>query len=69
MAAELRPALKLMEMIKQRSLHLLQEIVHRDMLEANVPAPTIRLISHALTRTGVISEYGTSRTRPIVKPY
>jgi hypothetical protein len=29
----------LMEMIKQRSLHL-QKIVHRDMFEANVPAPT-----------------------------
>ena len=39
MAAELRPALKLMEMIKQRSLHL-QKIVHRDILEANAPAPT-----------------------------
>jgi hypothetical protein len=35
MAAELRPALKLMEMIKQRSLYL-QKIVHKDMLEANV---------------------------------
>lgn len=32
MAAELRPALKLMEMIKQRSLYL-QKVVHRDMLE------------------------------------
>jgi hypothetical protein len=39
MAAELRPALKLMEMIKQRSLYL-QKIVHRDMLEANIPVPT-----------------------------
>jgi hypothetical protein len=35
MAAELRPALKLMEMIKQRSLYL-QKIVHQDMLEGNV---------------------------------
>lgn len=39
MAAELRPALKLMEMIKQRSLHL-QKIVHRNMFEASVSAPT-----------------------------
>jgi hypothetical protein len=38
MAAELRPAMKLMEMIKQRSLHL-QKIVHKDMLEGNVPIP------------------------------
>jgi len=35
MAAELRPAMKLMEMIKQRSLHL-QKIVHKDMLEGNI---------------------------------
>ena len=35
MAAELRPAMKLMEMIKQRSLYL-QKIVHKDMLESNV---------------------------------
>jgi len=34
MAAEIRPAMKLMEMIKQRSLHL-QKVVHRDMLEGN----------------------------------
>jgi len=34
MAAEIRPAMKLMEMIKQRSLHL-QNVVHRDMLEGN----------------------------------
>lgn len=33
MAAELRPAMKLMEMIKQRSLHL-QKIVHKETLEA-----------------------------------
>jgi len=33
MAAELRPAIKLMEMVKQRSLHL-QRVVHKDMLEA-----------------------------------
>jgi hypothetical protein len=35
MAAELRPAMKLMEMIKQRSLYL-QNIVHKDTLESNV---------------------------------
>jgi hypothetical protein len=35
MAAELRPAMKLMEMIKQRSLYL-QRIVHKDMLESNI---------------------------------
>jgi hypothetical protein len=46
MAAELRPALKLMEMIKQRSLHL-QKVVHRDTLEGNNnngvvnPVPTV----------------------------
>ena len=40
MAAELRPAMKLMEMIKQRSLHL-QKIVHKDMLEGNVNNPTV----------------------------
>lgn len=40
MAAELRPAMKLMEMIKQRSLHL-QKIVHKDTLEGNVNNPTI----------------------------
>ena len=34
MAAELRPAMKLMEMIKQRSLYL-QKIVHKEMLEVN----------------------------------
>lgn len=40
MAAELRPALKLMEMIKQRSLHL-QKIVHKETLEAkNAPGQT-----------------------------
>jgi hypothetical protein len=35
MAAELRPAMKLMEMIKQRSLYL-QKIVHKETLEGNV---------------------------------
>lgn len=40
MAAELRPAMKLMEMIKQRSLHL-QKIVHREMLEAGPANPPI----------------------------
>ena len=38
MAAEIRPAMKLMEMIKQRSLHL-QKIVHKDMLEGNIQNP------------------------------
>jgi hypothetical protein len=40
MAAELRPAMKLMEMIKQRSLHL-QKIVHKETLEAKNLAPII----------------------------
>jgi hypothetical protein len=40
MAAELRPAMKLMEMIKQRSLHL-QKIVHKETLEANIVNQTI----------------------------
>jgi hypothetical protein len=35
MAAELRPAMKLMEMIKQRSLYL-QKIVHKETLEGNI---------------------------------
>jgi len=35
LAAELRPAMKLMEMIKQRSLHL-QKLVHREMLDPNI---------------------------------
>jgi hypothetical protein len=34
MAAEIRPAMKLMEMVKQRSLHL-QRLVHKDTLEGN----------------------------------
>jgi hypothetical protein len=34
MAAELRPTMKLMEMIKQRSLYL-QRLVHQEMLESN----------------------------------
>jgi hypothetical protein len=42
MAAELRPAMKLMEMIKQRSLHL-QKIVHKETLEANVVNQSIPL--------------------------
>jgi hypothetical protein len=40
LAAELRPALKLMEMIKQRSLHL-QKIVHKEMIEGNRSKPTV----------------------------
>lgn len=40
MAAELRPAMKLMEMIKQRSLYL-QKIVHKDVLEGNVNNPSV----------------------------
>ena len=40
MAAELRPAMKLMEMIKQRSLHL-QKIVHKDMLEGHINNPSV----------------------------
>jgi len=38
MAAELRPALKLMEMIKLRSLHL-QKVVHKETLEVKGAAP------------------------------
>lgn len=34
MAAEIRPAMKLMEMVKQRSLHL-QRLVHKNALEGN----------------------------------
>jgi hypothetical protein len=39
MAAELRPAMKLMEMVKQRSLYL-QKIVHKETLEGNIIQPT-----------------------------
>lgn len=38
MAAEIRPAMKLMEMIKQRSLHL-QRLVHKSTLEGTTTQP------------------------------
>ena len=51
MAAELRPAMKLMEMVKQRSLYL-QKIVHKDMLESNVnnnsPAVDVEPLNHKI---------------------
>ena len=52
LAAELRPAMKLMEMIKQRSLHL-QKIVHRDMLESgstNNPAVNLEPLNNRITQ-------------------
>ena len=42
MAAELRPAMKIMEMIKERSLHL-QRIIHKEILETNVSRPSTDL--------------------------
>ena len=66
MAAELRPAMKLMEMIKQRSLHL-QKIVHKDMLEASANNPTpvnIEPLNHrVLELENVIEELRMSLVR------
>jgi hypothetical protein len=42
MAAEIRPAMKLMEMVKQRSLHL-QRLVHQNALEGNTTQNTAQV--------------------------
>lgn len=66
MAAEMRPTMKLMEMIKQRSLHL-QKIVHQDMLEAtanNPPSSNVEALNHKIEQLeNVIDELRVSIVR------